>query len=753
MDVMMNMTTEDVRVLREKFTGKMSLEQFVVLLKNTLHDRIHSELDFVVGVVELFHTIDVNGDEFLDWDEFAGYMMDAGQAKSDFYFEDLRQKKCYQHMPLPLCDDKTPMNSIRSYIQQMLYMHEQNAIAYFEHDSDVVYLYGLHFDRNDGPRHLSTLRLHTAFQEHTIICMAYVATKKLLVISSMLFMGYLSVWCVADLHSPAMVHRVESQCPHEQLTWVPSLQCLLTAAVGFPAISKKKNSRDGYRPNAAAQTYTKLNQLLRWDLVGKTLVSTEFVLKDRLKGVSALETFKCINRTHIAIGSEDGVLIVVDAESWETVSSFDAHGNGVKMLCYSVHVESLASAGFHSYSDETTLHISIWKKKGAAGHLVFETSLKHHDAPVELINFVDSKRQLISLDAGGTFKVYSSVLLTPTSEPWECLQSSQVAPTPTEPNRILSCFVVPETVASDAVLVTAGRTVAFYDLCEVKDREEVFYAHYCQSLNLIMGVTISKVLFWNAETGRLWKAYEYAAILAASTDPAPRRNTSGPACDLGNPRTITAVCMDDRERKVILGDDAGSLKVINAVNGNIMKELDPHHQAISSISYVLHGKRVVSISIDSSLHIYDENNPLGYYVPFRGSHPQSVLLQSLRFLPETQPFSMHCRKQRAKDANEPDWESSHSSVRAPVMTEKFEIVKSIGNQALNKVAVLISGSRGESFVQVWSFDMSHTQGTCIAPRNDEITNICFFGSSADILGGTSSGCMLLWLVSKDDGAY
>lgn len=44
MDVMMNMTTEDVRVLREQFSGKLSLEQFVVLLKKTLHDRIHSEV-------------------------------------------------------------------------------------------------------------------------------------------------------------------------------------------------------------------------------------------------------------------------------------------------------------------------------------------------------------------------------------------------------------------------------------------------------------------------------------------------------------------------------------------------------------------------------------------------------------------------------------------------------------------------------------------------------------------------------------
>lgn len=285
----------------------------------------------MVGVVELFHTIDVNGDEFLDWDEFAGYMMDAGQAKADFYFDDLLQHtKSYQHLSLPLRDDKTPMNNVRTHIQQMLHLREQNALAYFEHDSDVVYLYGLHFDRNDAPRHLSTMRLHTAFQEHTVICMEYIASKKLLAVSSMLHMGYLSVWSIADLHSPAMVHRVESHSPHELLKWVPGLQCLLTSAVVFPAISNKKTTTTPsgggrYRPNASIQVPTKLNQLLRWDVAGggKTLVPTEFVLRERLKGVSSIATFKCINRTHIAIGCEDGVITVVDAGEVPRVPGFE----------------------------------------------------------------------------------------------------------------------------------------------------------------------------------------------------------------------------------------------------------------------------------------------------------------------------------------------------------------------------------------------------------------------------------------------
>ncbi|TYZ53685.1 hypothetical protein PybrP1_006808 [[Pythium] brassicae (nom. inval.)] len=390
------------------------------------------------------------------------------------------------------------------------------------------------------------------------------------------------------------------------------------------------------------------------------------------------------------------------------------------MLRFSPLTECLASIGVHSYSDETTLHVSIWKKRGVAGRLAFEAALKLHDAPLELIAFVDSRRHLLSLDAGGTFNVYSSVLLTPTSEPWECLQRFQVAPSPgPHRNRILSCFVVPESPASDAVLVTAGHRVTFYDVCEVKEREEVFFTSFCQALNLLVGVTATKLLFWKADTGGLWKTFEYAAILSASSDAALLSASNRPGGERGSARSITAACIDDRERKVILGDDAGSLRVINAVNGNVMKELDPHAQAVASVSYVLRGKCVVSVSVDSCLHIYDENNALGYYVPFGAAHPQSVLLHSLRFLPEGIDSSLTM------------------SYEPP--PERFDILKSVGNLALDRVAVLTSGSRGESFVQVWSFDLSHTHGTCVAPLDDEITCVSFLGASADIVGGTASG--------------
>ncbi|KAH7463070.1 uncharacterized protein KRP23_13287 [Phytophthora ramorum] len=777
MDVMMNMTTEDVRRLRGQFTASLDLEAFVRLMKKSLRDRIHSELDFVVGVIELFHTIDVNGDAVLDWDEFTAYMMDAGQAKADFYFEGRGQSdKHYVPLSMPPPDTKTPLRNIATRVHQMRLLADQNAMAYFEASSDVVYIYGLQFDRNDGPRHLSTMRLHTAFAEHIIIDVVYVPTRKSLVTSSILVRGYLSIWSVADLYNPVMTHRLESHAAQEHLCWVPSLKIMATSAVIFPTVHSGKASdsrRDSYRPNAGTgQPHTKISQLELWDLSGKirvpppgTIATKEVtVVQERLKGVTAIVAFRSINRSYLAVGREDGILSVVDTETGQEVGSFDAHGSGVKVLVYSTEVESIASVGFHSYADETSRYISTWKKTSSGGMLTHDTTLRQHEAPVELLAFVDSKHQLISVDRTETFNVYSSVMRTPTSEPWECLQTFRYAPSPASnwqlPQHIWSMFVVPETTASDPVLVTAGTKVNFYDHCEVKPREEVFFAYFCSALNVVVGATSTKLLLWKGDTGALWKTYEYATIVLSTKNPTAVNSHLGtkqaddPESREAQARAITAVCVDDRERKVIVGDDTGSIKVLNAVNGNVMKELDPHTNCVVGVSYVLYGKRVISISSDSVLHICDEDNPQGFYVPFGGGPILSVLLQSLRLLPEIELTSTpqgqaetQSSPGRLAQQNGPALESSAYENKSGCRPSaaKHVILKSTGNEALNLVAVLVANPRGDSFIQVWNFDVSHSQGTCVAPPScGEITCMSFFGSTADIVGGTSSGRVFLW---------
>ncbi|KAJ0400945.1 hypothetical protein P43SY_006628 [Pythium insidiosum] len=746
MDVMMNMTTDDVRKLREKFTSNLSLEEFVTVMKTSLADRISSELDFVVGAIDLFHTIDVNGDKTLEWDEFAGYMLDAGQAKADFLYDDLAEDKLYQPWTtLSFRDAKTPMNNIKSFIQQLVFLADLGAVAYFEHGADVVHVYSLHFDgagSHDAaaPRHVSTIRLHTAFQEHVVLSITYIPNRRWLVISSMLAVAYLSVWELPDVAaargsdahahtvdvappgqphnlSPMMLHRVELRTPQEQLTWLPSLQVLATAAVLYPTISSKS---DGYRAPPLRCSHTKHHQLVLWDVATLTTLN-DWDHRDQLKGVTSMVSFTSSNhRILLVVGH--GMLSVVDAESGQETQTTDAHPHGVKALAHSAECEVLASSGMHSYADESTLHVLIWRIS-SIGRLSVAATLRDNDAAVTMLAFVDSKRQLLSCDIHGVFHVYSCAPRPPTHEPWQCLQvfsslaeaggyhvsANYLSPAVTH----VVTAVILETPRSDAVLLAArGRRMQFFDVCVHRAREEVIFAYYCRELNVVLAATPTQLLLWHAHSGEHWKTFAYSAIIRASPSSGVREGDNDHIDIEETPRTITAVCVDDRERKVILGDDRGSIRVLNAINGNVMKAMDPHACAVVWLAYVLRSKRVVSISLDGALHVYDENDAVGYYVPFGGGKPHSVMLQSLRFLPDSSPS-------RLPKASVPERHDKEPSKTGDGFV-KFEIIKAIGNQALNLLAVLIGGPHGESFIQVWSFDLSHAQGTCLAPDRQEV---------------------------------
>jgi len=74
-----------------------------------------------------------------------------------------------------------------------------------------------------------------------------------------------------------------------------------------------------------------------------------------------------------------------------------------------------------------------------------------------------------------------------------------------------------------------------------------------------------RILFWDIATGKETKMYELQVIYSSR-----------------EPHSVTSVCLDDRGRKLIVGDDVGQVLVVNLVNGNLMKELDPHTHAVSS---------------------------------------------------------------------------------------------------------------------------------------------------------------------------
>ena len=76
---------EKLKVLRDKFIDKQevnedgfSLLEFVELMKKVIpYDNPGEECDLVHGLCLLFNEIDINGNGYMEWDEFTGFLIEA----------------------------------------------------------------------------------------------------------------------------------------------------------------------------------------------------------------------------------------------------------------------------------------------------------------------------------------------------------------------------------------------------------------------------------------------------------------------------------------------------------------------------------------------------------------------------------------------------------------------------------------------------------------------------------------------------
>ncbi|RHY16137.1 hypothetical protein DYB36_008516 [Aphanomyces astaci] len=542
MDIMMVLSTDDVKRLKNKFVRPLSVDEFVFIMMKCLHDHIHNE------------TIDVNGDGSLEWDEFAGYIVDAGIAKAEEAIVAQATIKLYSPLVFKgeAANSIQPMAADRTYIQQVTILAGRQALAYYEHASDVVHIYLFGHDRDVEPRFASTIRLHTAYQAHKVLYIEDIATRSSLAISSYLTTGCITVWDVTRLYNPIPLQRVDMAVPQEVLTWVPSHQLVLAAT-----------TQSTYKTTANKPQQHQFTFVTALDIATLERVPLDVGVKH----VTALCVVKRSTRTAVAIGSMDGTItvhdmakesqhpshnIVVDAHEkgggitlFRTIDDVDLCMGfvelGVKGLTYSVKFGYLASMGHYSFAEESTMEVLVWH-------------FDDENARLCAVTTVDSESHLVSGDEGGMMRVWSV-------STWDCLQTFHTS----QHISTLRCQVVwPTSPQADALLMCAGKSVEFHDCALVREREEFLFVDFNATFNVILAATYHRLILWDMASGDMRKTYELHVIYN------------------GKPAThsVTAVCLDDRERKLIVGDDAGQVLVVNLVNGNLMKELNPHAQAV-----------------------------------------------------------------------------------------------------------------------------------------------------------------------------
>ncbi len=181
------------------------------------------------------------------------------------------------------------------------------------------------------------------------------------------------------------------------------------------------------------------------------------------------------------------------------------------------------------------------------------------------------------------------------------------------------------------------------------------------------------VKVWDANTGELQEVY--------------RKVTD----DL-----ITAICLDDSQKKIVVGDAGGSLRVLNALNGALMKESDvPHAGCVSSVWYSAELHAVLSSSWDKSLRLYDDTE----------TDADSVFL--------------------SREARQHDDEVSCSTVS-------------------ESLCLMASGAVDGS-VALWDYD-ANTSEAALRGHSAEITAVLFLDPLPLLVSADTDGNMCVWLV-------
>ena len=505
----MRLPPEQLDKVRKTFNRSgdgLPLQDFVALMHKYMNGDDLTEkqkLRQTIDLIELFRTIDVNGDGDMTWEEFTSFCIETGlnQGKGakggvrDVFEEVVREPEKMKYRKVRFLKQVPKMESV------MLANVDSNTLEIYNYDYELV----------------SKIRVGSGGKKKCAILSAvYISGLHVIAICSSDLM--VTFWSAKDGKQLGRMRGREVRLMH----FAEKENRLLTAG-NTPSISiwkvKVKQKSDG----------GSVKYVCTCALVGK------------LEGHSQrIRCFENIPKWDlVATGSMDSTLLLWDVERARLRGKIKGHTHGVRFLKYLEAMDVLMSAGFEN-------EVFCWDVKTRSLLL----KLVGHRAPMCGIDVVciNGQHAVLTASSDGEFKTWKILRATPAAA--VCLQSFERTHSTRnilkfEPHHIAS-------MVSRGLLMVSGSTgMAFFKLTnkgEVKEENIPSCIIFNKLYHVIYVVRESILQMWDAGEGTLKDEWHHV-----STSP------------------ITALCLDDRRRKLFIGNSSGEIRALNAMNGAIMK--------------------------------------------------------------------------------------------------------------------------------------------------------------------------------------
>jgi WD40 repeat protein len=317
--------------------------------------------------------------------------------------------------------------------------------------------------------------------------------------------------------------------------------------------------------------------LYSWKIGERSLVST---FQGHTDIVMALTVLQKLN--NVASGSLDKTVNVWDSYTNSRVLELHGHKKGVLDMTYNPEYRLLFSCGFEHDA-------CVWSP--FVNSLVYR--FRGHHASLVGIQAVEGTPEVLTADIQGIFKLWDI-------RNYNCVQTfmTNLTGSDTKDSSRLSCFFqtrMPPTnnqqKEDDSRIFAASKMLFSFDQARVvhdatTDFTIVGWVGWNSETSTFITVSSNSVICWNALIGS-------------------KTVTSGNIC----PDEISACCLDDRKRKIIVGDVKGRIGVYNCNNGAKMKNVQDHvHSAVISLQYINSQRRFIAGYSNGLMRIYDENS-------------------------------------------------------------------------------------------------------------------------------------------------
>ena len=510
------------------------------------------QLEVTANLVELFREVDINGDGDMEWDEFTRFIVEKASLFQDALA--LEKTPPYLHNTRLNSEniDVEDRHRHTETIDQICPITSSNQFAVIEAHSKFVSLY----DSFNG--NLVT----NIYQNAVPLSLCHIESKRCLVASCADMT--LNVWNLEDPHSKWR-YSLRSKLPTKNavmsLTWVEPHQLLY------------------------AGSYT-------GDIGAYDIFNESADVKAHFQGHSdiVMNMIAMQGLNNVVSASLDTTVRIWDTYTEQETNKLVGHSKGVFSLSYNSDHRFIVSAGFdhEAYVWSPFVNTLLFKLKGHMSSLVG-------------CHCVENSNELVTADSSGTFKIWDlrnfMCCQTFTSEHEQGdlndlsgMSSFAHVKLPPGGSQDNMDILNPEDDEDDYRIICGTKRLFFFDQFRAKaepvtDALPVTMALFNSVSLTIMVISGKSVKIWDAILGSL--KTEYSNLSESD---------------------LSCACLDDRERKFILGDVAGNMSVYNYSNGALMKRFPPFDDGatVCDLIYCGHVKCVIASNIYGNIRIYDE---------------------------------------------------------------------------------------------------------------------------------------------------